>query len=221
MKKLLCLLILGAALLLTACTAQDPAPQQPDESGQSAGSDTSKTENGADANQPVGEPKADPPSKAPSVQGQEDSPSVSGSSSGSNVSTDAQKLPGGTSAKTNAAYYGVWEITSSVCTAPVYALSSAEIEKSTGVILTYAQDSFSCGETVCDFPVYSESFETAKYFAESYKNKLTFSDLGIADDLAAAVSIENCYEFGSHFYIKDETTLVICYEGVFFEAVKK
>lgn len=55
---------------------------------------------------------------------------------------------------------------------------------------------------------------------QKLQNKLTFSDLGITDDLAAAVSIENCYEFGSHFYIKDKTTLVICYEGVFFEAVK-
>lgn len=120
-------------------------------------------------------------------------------------------------------YYGSFSITLNIHTASIYALSAEEIEQLQKSIIEYKSDSCSINETIYKDISYHEKFETSDEFAQNYKQQLTFSDLGLSDNEVLAVSIEspdNSDFFGSNFYVKDKDTLIILYNGVFFEAVR-
>ena len=124
-----------------------------------------------------------------------------------NDATEASKL-----------YYGTWNVTSCISVAPVSALSPEEIEQLQGTDITYEGDRFVWNGEVCAAPAYQENTETSEDFALSYNNSLTFSDLGLTGSEATAVTVDNWDAFGKYFYVKDKNTLVISYNGAFFEA---
>lgn len=115
-------------------------------------------------------------------------------------------------------YYGTWNVTSNIFYAPVSALSPEEIEQLQGTTITYEENRLLWNGEICDIPDYQENTETSVGFALDYNNRLTFSDLGLTGSEATAVSVDNWDAFGSYFYVKDENTLIISYNGVFFEA---
>ena len=114
-------------------------------------------------------------------------------------------------------YYGTWKVTSSICVAPVSAISLEESELYHGTVLKYEEDRFVWKGEIYDAPVYQADTETSDEFAESYNNLLTFSDLGLTGSEATVVAVD-CETFGNYFYVKDENTLIISFNGVFFEA---
>ncbi len=118
-------------------------------------------------------------------------------------------------------YYGEWQIVSCICTAPVSALSNEEIEQILQTSLVYAEDSYIWNGNTLSSPEYTQSVQTAEDFASSYRERLTFADLGLDGDEIAAISIDNSDLLGNFFYVKDVDSLIICYEGVFFEALRK
>ena len=67
-----------------------------------------------------------------------------------------------------------------------------------------------------DSPQYFESTQTADDFSSIYQGT-TLETLGIFKDSIQVVAIENAGGIGDTFYIKDENTLIIPWDGVFFE----
>lgn len=118
-------------------------------------------------------------------------------------------------------YYGEWQIVSCICTAPVSSLSNEELEQILQTSLVYAEDSYIWNGKTLSVPEYTQSVQTAEDFACSYRERLTFADLGLDGDEIAAISIDDSDFFGNFFYVKDADSLIICYEGGFFEALRK
>ncbi len=114
-------------------------------------------------------------------------------------------------------YYGSWNVTSCVGFAPVSALTPEEIEELLGTVIAYDEDRFVWKGRIYDAPAYQENIETSEDFALSYNNALTFTDLGLTESEATVVTVD-CDALGNYFYVKDENTLVISYNGAFFEA---
>lgn len=67
-----------------------------------------------------------------------------------------------------------------------------------------------------DSPQYFESTLTADDFSSIYKGN-SLETLGIFKDSIQVVAVENASGIGDTFYIKDENTLIIPWDGVFFE----
>ena len=67
-----------------------------------------------------------------------------------------------------------------------------------------------------DSPQYIESILTADDFLSIYQGT-SLETLGISKDSIQVVAIENASGIGDTFYIKDENTLIIPWDGVFFE----
>ena len=67
-----------------------------------------------------------------------------------------------------------------------------------------------------DSPLYCESTQTADDFSSIYQGT-SLETLGIFKDSIQVVAIENASGIGDTFYIKDENTLIIPWDGVFFE----
>ena len=118
-------------------------------------------------------------------------------------------------------YYGQWQVEECLDAGPIYALSDGEIEQLLGTNLIYAADSFTSGSAVSEAPVYQETTESGATFTANYNNQLSLADLTISADEVVAVSITNSAYFGSNFYVKDEHTLIIVDNGVFFTAIRQ
>lgn len=118
-------------------------------------------------------------------------------------------------------YLGTWEITACRGTAAVYAMSQDEIDGMIGRTVTYQADKFYYdGNTEGDAVTYHEEMVTDSQLSEDFN--VVFSGLGIADSEllhVEAKGIEGNF-FGTYFYVLGENTLMIYYEGVFFEAVR-
>lgn len=118
-------------------------------------------------------------------------------------------------------YYGKWKV-EQYYSSYITAVSREEMEALIGAECEYEADYFISGETRLDSPQYSESTETEQEFDEANNQSgINFQLLGITADAIRQISIDNSYGFGSVFYVKDENTIMIIYEGVFFEAVRQ
>lgn len=118
-------------------------------------------------------------------------------------------------------YYGKWKV-EQYYSSYITAVSREEMEALIGAECEYEADYFISGETRLDSPQYSESTETEQRFDEANNQSgINFRLLGITADAIRQISIDNSYGFGSVFYVKDENTIMIIYEGVFFEAVRQ
>ena len=117
-------------------------------------------------------------------------------------------------------YYGKWKVT--VYYAPyITAITTEEMNALIGAECEYGLDAFISKGNKLDSPQYSEGVETKADFEADWENQITFETLGITADTVKQISVDNSYDFGSTFYIRDANTIMILYEGVFFEAVKE
>lgn len=139
------------------------------------------------------------------------------SSAPDSAQPDASESP---VAENTPVYYGDWKITSSVATSEVYALSQDEIDGFINTALTYSADTMTLNRTSEAVPSYEETTLTAEEFKTQFGAAL--SDIGIDGEEVVSVSVGiQGNMFGCYFYEKDENTLIVYYEGVFFEAERQ
>ena len=113
-------------------------------------------------------------------------------------------------------YLGTWQITSS--TFGTYsAMSEEDCSALVGTRFEYFNDyAIYDNQHRLDSPQYIESILTADDFSSIYQGT-SLETLGISKDSIQVVAIENASGIGDTFYIKDENTLIIPWDGVFFE----
>ena len=117
-------------------------------------------------------------------------------------------------------YYGDWLITGCLGTSAVYALSQEEIDDYVGTQITYENDQYSYNGNSISINGYEEQMETTETFAVDFG--VPYSELGINEGeiLSVSAMTEGNF-FGGYFYVIDENTLMIYYEGVFFKGVRE
>ena len=113
-------------------------------------------------------------------------------------------------------YLGTWQITSSTFGA-YSAMSEEDCSALVGTRFEYFKDyAIYDDQHRLDSPQYIESILTADDFSSIYQGT-SLETLGIFKDSIQVVAIENAGGIGDTFYIKDENTLIIPWDGVFFE----
>ncbi len=113
-------------------------------------------------------------------------------------------------------YFGTWQITSSTFGA-YSAMSEEDCSALMGTRFEYFNDyAIYDNQHRLDSPQYIESILTADDFSSIYQGT-SLEMLGIFKDSIQVVAIENASGIGDTFYIKDENTLIIPWDGVFFE----
>ncbi len=113
-------------------------------------------------------------------------------------------------------YLGTWQITSSTFGA-YSAMSEEDCSALVGTRFEYFKDyALYDDQHRLDSPQYCESTQTADDFSFIYQGT-SLETLGIFKDSIQVVAIENASGIGDTFYIKDENTLIIPWDGVFFE----
>lgn len=122
-------------------------------------------------------------------------------------------------------YYGTWKVESVAGTAAAYAMSEEEIQEMLGTSLTYQEDLFLFqfpGKDKYDIQIggyEEEGTLTNEMFEEAYGN--TLPNLGVEQEEVTGVQVASEGNvFGFMFYIIDDSTMLVYYEGVFFEAHK-
>ena len=144
----------------------------------------------------------------------------------SQVSPSTQPVPEKVEAETIApspdvsssspSYLGAWQITSSTFGA-YSAMSEEDCSALMGTRFEYFNDyAIYDNQHRLDSPRYIESILTADDFSSIYQGT-SLETLGISKDSIQVVAIENAGGIGDTFYIKDENTLIIPWDGVFFE----
>ena len=144
----------------------------------------------------------------------------------SQVSPSTQPVPEKVEAETVApspdgsssspSYLGTWQITSSTFGA-YSAMSEEDCSALMGTRFEYFNDyAIYDNQHRLDSPRYIESILTADDFSSIYQGT-SLETLGISKDSIQVVAIENAGGIGDTFYIKDENTLIIPWDGVFFE----
>lgn len=144
----------------------------------------------------------------------------------SQFSPSAQSVPEKVEAETIApspdvsssspSYLGAWQITSSTFGA-YSAMSEEDCSALVGTRFEYFKDyAIYDDQHRLDSPQYIESILTADDFSSIYQGT-SLETLGISKDSIQVVAIENASGIGDTFYIKDENTLIIPWDGVFFE----
>ena len=144
----------------------------------------------------------------------------------SQVSPSTQPVPEKVEAETVApspdvsssspSYFGTWQITSSTFGA-YSAMSEEDCSALMGTRFEYCNEyAIYENQHRLDSPRYIESILTADDFSSIYQGT-SLETLGISKDSIQVVAIENAGGIGDTFYIKDENTLIIPWDGVFFE----
>lgn len=115
------------------------------------------------------------------------------------------------------AYFGQWRVEDYVW-GPVSALSEQDAQDLLGQIVRYGSDSAcALGET-CAAPAYSAGTVSAQDFYDSFQGQLTFWDIWLSGEEAGKITVDGASFFGGAFYLRDEDSLVIPWEGAFFLA---
>lgn len=123
---------------------------------------------------------------------------------------------------TEAAYYGTWEI-KDCQTADVYALSQEEIEDFLDDTVTYRSDAVLWNGEEIDIETFGYEYEYEAYTEEllvrNYHANLGEWWNGIENISCGFVTSQESF-FGDQFFLVDNNTIWIYYEGVFFLAKK-
>ncbi len=148
-----------------------------------------------------------------------------GAETSSEVTESEQEAPDisagdGENKDSNKTYYGKWKVTQYYA-AYITALSREEMDARIGTEYEYGAEVFISDGQQLDAPQYSESEVQKADFEADYQGQLTFEQLGITTDTIKQISIDNSFDCGSTCFIKDDNTILILYEGVFFEAVRE
>lgn len=88
----------------------------------------------------------------------------------------------------------------------------------------YGQDRFASNEAILEDPVYNEAFVGKEEFEVSWRGSgggYSFDILGIGENSLLEVTIDNYYEFGNLFYVRDDGKILIPWYGVFFIAERR
>ena len=152
---------------------------------------------------------------AASTEGTDSATVPSGSSDAQSQPSDS--APSDTAEETS--YLKSFSVVSCRGTAYAYAMSEEEIDGYIGTTLDYQNTVFLFNGEPIDLPEdgYTEQAYRAEQFTQDFKTSA--SDLGITQDevLSVYLNVEGNI-FGNYFYVLDDDTLLIYYEGVFFEA---
>lgn len=117
-------------------------------------------------------------------------------------------------------WYGTWTVTGEAAACPITALSQEEIDALTGAAVTYSAESFAApGQELCTDPVYTEERTTAGELSSSFQ--VDPADLGLPEGEVGTLSVNNGWGLGSFAAVKDENTLLLYLDGVWFTAVRE
>ena len=167
-------------------------------------------------NQSVPEqPDMEQPSQAEDNQSQF-SPSTPSVPEEVEAETETETVAPSPDVSSSPSYLGTWQITSSTFGA-YSAMSEEDCSALMGTRFEYFNDyAIYDNQHRLDSPQYIESILTADDFSSIYQGT-SLETLGISKDSIQVVAIENAGGIGDTFYIKDENTLIIPWDGVFFE----
>ncbi len=113
-------------------------------------------------------------------------------------------------------YYGDYLITECEGVSKAYAMSQEETDAAIGNTLSYHAASYSWNENTMATGYQEEIFSTER-LSEDYG--IEVSALGIMEKEVLAVTVLTEGDFiGQNFYVLDDNTLLVYYEGVFFKA---
>ncbi len=113
-------------------------------------------------------------------------------------------------------FYGDYEITACRGKALTYAMSEEEIEETIGDTLSYQESNYAYNGNTMETS-YQETIYDADQMYEDFC--IQASELGIKEKEITLVTTLTEGEFiGNYIYILDPNTLLIYYEGVFFQA---
>ncbi len=215
------IVLLAGFILLLTCTITGCGSNSPQQSTlpvpEPISTETPEQEEPAQAtpNQSVPEqPDMEQPSQAETNQSQ-----ISPSPQPASEKVDSEAVtaaPSPDESSSSPSYLGTWQITSSTFGA-YSAMSEEDCSALMGTRFEYFNDyAIYDDQHRLDSPQYIESIQTADDFSSIYQGT-SLETLGISKDSIQVVAIENAGGIGDTFYIKDENTLIIPWDGVFFE----
>lgn len=102
----------------------------------------------------------------------------------------------------------------------MYALSEDEIKQKIGTKVSFTKDSYSVNGNSMKINGFEEEKMTDQKFQNDFRASL--KNIGISKNEVTAVSVKTQGDiFAGYFLIKDNNTIIIYNDGVFFEAVKQ
>ncbi|CAG7657510.1 hypothetical protein ACFQI7_35170 [Paenibacillus allorhizosphaerae] len=113
-------------------------------------------------------------------------------------------------------YYGEWTVHKFIGSTPI---STAVDDSIIGMKATYTKEKASFDKDKILNPEYNELEITDDDFLKEYRNQL--SDIGINSKSVKTVKINNWMNPGSFLIIKDEQTMIILWNGNYFEMKKE
>lgn len=123
------------------------------------------------------------------------------------------------------AYFGDWEVTAALGTAPACAMSQEEIDACVGLTISYEKDKFTAEGLACEFlpgTAYAEDIITAEEFTAACG--LELSELGVDASMLLHVTVGIQGNLGQNrllgrdFFVLNEDSLLVYCDGAFFQA---
>lgn len=113
-------------------------------------------------------------------------------------------------------FYGDYQITACKGTAAVYAMSQEEIDATLGNKLSYQESTYAWNGNIIETN-YQEETYSVDQMSDDFG--IQASKLGIEEkEISHVTALTEGKFIGTCLYVLDETTLLVYYEGVFFEA---
>lgn len=146
-----------------------------------------------------------------------------GSASSSNSSSANMNAANGTNSTGNAkgyeAYFGQWNITKSVGTLPIYAMSEEDIKGYVGKKITISKNEFADTNGLVQSPRYEvKTVSGSEFFNE---NKIKLSAIGVNGNSITELTIYSPEgKAYNKIYLLDNNTIIYLWNGVFFQAEK-
>lgn len=122
-------------------------------------------------------------------------------------------------------YFGDWEVTAALGSAPSCAMSQEEIDACVGLTISYGEDSFTAEGLTCEFlpgTAYAEDIITAEAFTAACQ--LEPSELGVSASMLLHVTVDIQGNIGQNrllgrdFFVLGGDSLLIYCDGAFFQA---
>ena len=113
-------------------------------------------------------------------------------------------------------FYGDYRITACKGTAAAYAMSQEEIDATIGNVLSYQESTYALNGNTIDTN-YQEETYSVDQMSDDFG--IQASKLGINEnEILNVTALTEGNFIGNYLYVIDENTLLVYYEGVFFEA---
>ncbi|MDP4153536.1 MAG: hypothetical protein Q8865_08900 [Bacillota bacterium] len=203
-KIMLCITLLLILCTLCACLSQQ----------------SSKTGKNLDVSKNIGSQS----NVAPDKTFTDNATAIQQPKTSTDIQSNAQSSPKNPNADTNKSkgFYGIWKISKTYDTGTVSALTADDINSIIGKKITYSQHSAAIEKNICNTPVYKRNIYSKEDFI--FNTKTTLDKIGIEANSVTGIDIyENNGEknlwnsIGNSFFIKNDNTLILSYEGMYFE----